>query len=142
MEAYDPLTAPDPDTWQAIGEAERIGLVIAHHRAAGAELPNERLHATIHVVIENQVAMGEEIPARATLARLMREGPKHKRLDRHDAIHAVGSVLAGFLHELLGGAREIHRGEMAQQLSLAARPCRAPAFRRNGRSTRKRLEQA
>ncbi len=104
MAAYDPLTAPDPDTWQAIDEAGRIGLVMAHHRAAGAELPNERLHATIHVVIENQVAMGEEIPVRATLARLMREGPKHERLTRHDAIHAVCSALAGFLHELLGDA--------------------------------------
>ncbi|MCH8980062.1 MAG: hypothetical protein IH945_12595, partial [Armatimonadetes bacterium] len=79
MEAYDPLNAPDPDEWQSVDEQERIILVMEHHREAGVKLPNERLHATVHVIVENQIALGDEIPARATLERLIREG-----LDRHD----------------------------------------------------------
>ncbi len=99
MESYDPLNAPDPDEWQSVDEQERIILVMEHHRKAGVELPNERLHATVHVIVENQIALGDEIPARATLERLIREG-----LDRHEAIHAVGNVLVDYMQELAGGA--------------------------------------
>jgi hypothetical protein len=98
MRAYDPLNAPDPDAWQSMDEDERMTLVLDHHRKAAVKLPNARVHAAIHVIVENQIALGDEIPAQSTLARLMREG-----LDRHEAIHAVGSVLINFLHELLGG---------------------------------------
>ena len=72
-------------------------LVLEHHREAGVELPNEQAHAAVHVVVENQVALGEETSARATLERLMREG-----LDRHEALHAIGSVLMEFVQELFG----------------------------------------
>lgn len=51
----------------------------------------------IHVVVENQIALGDEIPVRRAVQRLMSEG-----LDRHDSIHAVGSVLIGHIGELLG----------------------------------------
>jgi hypothetical protein len=54
------------------------------------------MHAVIHVVVENQVALGEEIPARATLLRLRQEG-----LDRHEAVHAIGFVLSAHLFHLL-----------------------------------------
>ncbi len=97
MEAYDPLNAPDPDEWQSMDEDECINLVIEHHRRGSVELPNEQLHAAIHVIVENQIALGDEIPTQATMERLIREG-----LDRHDAIHAVGSVLVNSMHELLG----------------------------------------
>lgn len=50
------------------------------------------LHASMHVIIENQVAMGDELPVRRTIERLMGEG-----LDRHDAVHAVGNVLAAHI---------------------------------------------
>lgn len=39
---------------------------------------------------------GDQLPVRRTLLRLMGEG-----LDRHEAIHAIGSVLAGHLNDLL-----------------------------------------
>jgi HD superfamily phosphodiesterase len=99
MEAYDPMNAPDPDEWQSLDEQERLMLVEDHHRQAGVELPNEQIHAVIHVIVENQIALGDEVPTQATLERMMREG-----LDRHDAIHAVGSVLANFLGEILAAA--------------------------------------
>ena len=60
-------------------------------------MPSAKAHAAIHVFVENQIALGDEIPVRRTVERLMSEG-----LDRHDAIHAVGSVLAGHITELLG----------------------------------------
>lgn len=61
-------------------------------------LPNARLHAVTHVVVENQVLLGDETPVAATLERLRSEG-----LPRHDAIHAIGSVLAPVLLEILEG---------------------------------------
>ncbi len=101
MDIYDPLDAPDPDEWLALDEAERLMLVIEHHRQTEVELPSEEGHAATHVVVENQAAMGDEVPTQATLERLMREG-----LDRHDAVHAVGSVLVNHVQEILSRADE------------------------------------
>ena len=89
---YDPLTNPDPDEWLALDESERIALVVEYHSQTEEEMPNLFLHCTIHAVIENQVALGDEYPVNETLDRLIDEG-----LDRHDAIHAIGSVLAKHL---------------------------------------------
>jgi len=81
---YDPLEAPEPEEWLAIDEAERIDLVKDYHRRARVRLPNEKLHAVFHVVVENQITLGNEIPVQSTVQRLMAEG-----LDRHEAIHAI-----------------------------------------------------
>ena len=99
MAEYDPLIGPDPDEWRALGELEQIDEVLAFHRKAGIKLPNELLHATIHSVVESQVTLGSEIPVAATLQRLMKEG-----LNRHDAIHAIGTVLASHIHDLMQGS--------------------------------------
>ena len=97
MDKYDPLVAPDPDEWLSLDEQERIDLVSDHHSEARAELPNEQLHAVVHVIVENQIAEGDEMPTRSTLDRLVGEG-----LDRHEAIHAIGSILAEFMFNLMG----------------------------------------
>lgn len=96
MEHYDPLRDPDPAEWEELDESERIDLVMEQHQASGVELPNVTLHATIHVVVENQLVLGEE-PVQAAMGRLLRQG-----LDRHEAVHAIGAVLAGHIHALLG----------------------------------------
>jgi len=57
------------------------------------------LHAIIHTVVESQIA-DAELPVRGTAQRLMSEG-----LDRHEAIHAIGSVLAGHLNDLMRDIR-------------------------------------
>lgn len=93
---YDPARSPDPEGWLGLDEAERIELVLAFHRRARESVPNARLHATIHVVVENQVALGDEIPVGRTLARLQAEG-----LSRHDAVHAIGTVVAKHLFDLM-----------------------------------------
>lgn len=95
MKTYDPDAGPAATEWLAIDEAERIGLVESYHRRRRIEVPQLTLHATIHVVVENQIALAESVVI-DTVARLQAEG-----LTRHDAVHAVGMVLAGQFYELL-----------------------------------------
>ncbi len=95
MPRYDPELAPNAREWLALGELDRIDLVEEHHRIAGIELPDVRFHSVIHVVVENQVAEGHDPVIRA-MRRLTSAG-----LSRHDAVHAIGSVLAEYLFDLL-----------------------------------------
>ena len=95
MRRYDPLAAPAPEEWLSLDEGERIRLVDEYHRRARVRLPSRKAHAIFHVVIENQIAAGDEIPVRGTLARLMDEG-----LDRHEAIHAIGTALSEHIWNL------------------------------------------
>jgi len=95
MKTYDPETAPDPAEWLGLEESERVILVASFHRRARIELPDPQIHAAIHSVVENQLA--EDLQTvRETLERLKAEG-----LSRHDAIHAVGSVLVEHLNRLV-----------------------------------------
>ena len=96
MQRYNPLEAPNPEEWLALDEQERIDLVRDYHRRAGIRLPNEKLHATLHAIVEAQIALGDETPAGRIAQRLISEG-----LDRHDAIHAIGMVLAEHLYDML-----------------------------------------
>jgi len=96
MQRYDPFAAPDPQAWLALDEEERFTLVEDYHRRMRIRVPNARMHAGVHAIVETQIALGDETPARDTLQRLMREG-----LDRHDAIHAIGSVLVGYMSDLM-----------------------------------------
>jgi hypothetical protein len=85
---YDPEVEPPADAWNAIDEGERSLIVRVWHDEAGVTAPNMRLHATFHVIVENQIAMGNETPVAQTVRRLMDEG-----LSRHDALHAVGDAM-------------------------------------------------
>jgi hypothetical protein len=100
MDPYDPETSRPSADWLQTDEGERIELVSAYHRRKKIHLPNAQLHAVIHVVVENQLALGEEVVIE-TLARLQREG-----LSRHDALHAIGSVLSAQLYELMQESSE------------------------------------
>jgi hypothetical protein len=75
MDRYDPEVAPDAEDWLALDEGERIQLVEWYHRETRADLPKAArpLHASVHVVVENQLALNDEPVIRA-LARLMKEG--------------------------------------------------------------------
>ena len=88
---YEANDQPHSATWLELDETERVDAVMDYHRR--------------HVVVENQVALGEATAVPATLNRLMHEG-----LDRHEAIHAVGSILMSIVFDVLqapdaGGAR-------------------------------------
>jgi hypothetical protein len=97
MERYDPEMAPPGEDWLEIDEGERLLLVEGYHRDARIPLPRRarKLHASMHVVVENQLASNDEPVVRA-LGRLMKEG-----LSRHDAIHAIGSLVAEEVYDLL-----------------------------------------
>jgi hypothetical protein len=60
MRRYDPIKAPTPEEWLALDEQERIILAEDYHRRARIRLPNATLHATMHAVVENQIALGDE----------------------------------------------------------------------------------
>ena len=96
MQRYDPLEAPDAEEWLALDEQERIDLVLNFHRKARIRLPNAKVHAIVHAMVETQIALEDETPARRTAQRLMDEG-----LDRHEAIHAIGWVLIEFMSDLM-----------------------------------------
>lgn len=86
---YNPESEVPAEFWLSLDESERIRMVEDYHRRARIKLPNRRVHAALHAVVETQIAMGDETEAQATLTRLLSEG-----LDRHDAIHAIADVLA------------------------------------------------
>ena len=67
-----------------------------HHRNHLPFGKSAKLHGAAHVLVENQIAMGDATAAPATFKRLMDEG-----LNRHEAIHAVGSVLMGAVFDVI-----------------------------------------
>ncbi len=106
MLRYDPQKGPDPDVWLGLDESERIDLVRSYHKKRRVKLPNDKLHALFHVIVENQVALCNETPVKGTLLRLISEG-----LARHDAVHAIGSVLAAQIYETSKSGSEVENPE-------------------------------
>jgi hypothetical protein len=97
MKKYDPFFQPDSREWLSMDELARIDLVVAYHKLARQKMPDVKIHAAFHVIVENQLAE-EFTDAVDALRRLLEEG-----LDRHDAIHAIASVLARHVHSMLKG---------------------------------------
>jgi hypothetical protein len=95
---YDADVAPDPTAWLALDESERLTLIQRHHRGRVERTLhqpeyNRQIHAGLHLVIENQIALREPPITAATVERLVAEGVR-----RHVAVHMV----AGVLLEMLG----------------------------------------
>jgi hypothetical protein len=98
MDAYQPLKAPDPAVWLELDEAERIALIEEYHEANDIQIPGMTFHVTVHAIVENQVAEGDALPVREKLRQLVAQG-----LNRHEAIHAIGSVLLKHLTAISQG---------------------------------------
>ena len=112
---YDASTSPDAGGWHLLDEQKRLELVREYHRDIGEELPDERqnaLHAAAHVIVENQLVLGIS-PVPDTLTRLMHEG-----LDRHAAVHAIGSVLMGSIYEGLSDSTGNITSEYTKRLGM------------------------
>ena len=92
---YEANEQPHSQIWLELDESERIDAVMDYHRRTRVKLENPELHAIAHVVVENQVALGEATSVPATLDRLMDEG-----LDRHEAIHAIASILMSIVYDV------------------------------------------
>ncbi len=110
MKAYDPQNRPEPAAWLAIDEYARLDLVESYHQRTRVRLPNLRVHAVLHVAVENQMAENDPVVA-ATVERLLKQG-----LSRHEAIHAIAAELLTYLNDL---ARD---GGRVQEGSADARP--------------------
>lgn len=123
MKLYDPELAPDPDEWLALPERERLRLVENAHDDELDDLPNPTLHFAMHVAVETQVAMGEQLAVAGELRRLISEG-----LSRHQAVHAVASVLAEHLFKIMkhpvGPARDPNEAYYSALRRLSARKWR------------------
>jgi len=114
LDIYNPEHAPNPDTWLEMSEFDRIDLVQGFLENNELEIPEEakKIHALIHIVVENQVAIAVE-PVPATMARLIRQG-----LTRHDAIHAIGTILAGDMFEVMkSGAKPWNQQHYIKRLN-------------------------
>ena len=101
MTKYDPEVDQQAERWLATGEADRIAAVEAYHRHQRIRLPRPTLHATVHAVVENQLALGEQVVIEA-LARLRSEG-----LTRHETVHAIGMVLAEQIYDVLKNQSQV-----------------------------------
>jgi hypothetical protein len=126
IDRYDPFVPPDPAEWLALDEAERIALVSDYHESQELDSPNLGAHAAIHVAVENQIALGDELPAKERARQLMAQG-----LDRHETIHAIASVLVGHIQYLM------RRGEMPAEdanarYNSALKRLNARKWRRSG----------
>jgi hypothetical protein len=110
--SYDANTAPDPEVWLAADESGKLAAIEAHHRALAVDLPNPRLHATMHAIVENQLAANSPAEAGATLERLVAAG-----VTRHEAIHAIGSVVADAIWGVLRRHATVDRDAMAAALA-------------------------
>jgi hypothetical protein len=107
---YDPANTPNPSAWLEADEAERLEAILRYHKRAKDHGGNLRAHSAIHTAVENQLAEGHDAAVR-TMARLMTEG-----LDRHDAVHAIGSVVAKQIYTMLQNRRPHDSLEYAAQL--------------------------
>ena len=92
INTYDPLHAPNPEAWLLLDEADRVLLVAEYHKRMKVKLPNAHIHATFHTIIENQLAADDPPDAARALEKLISSGK-----DRHEAIHALGAILAEHL---------------------------------------------
>lgn len=96
--AYDPLAPPDPERWLATDEGERIAEASAYHRRAGLAMGDrsrDTLHASMHVIVENRLAMDVE-GTRQELASLLARG-----MDRHEAVHVLAEGVAGEMFDIM-----------------------------------------
>ena len=126
MNRYNPTKTPDAAEWLGMGELERIALVEEHHRRNRVSMPSVRAHAAFHAIVENQIALGGTVVVE-TLARLREEG-----LGRHDAVHAIGSVLARLVHGVLTGTGQCMDAQVNEEYHDRLRVLTAQSWRMGG----------
>ena len=101
MEKYNPLIEPNKEEWLESSEYDRIDMVREFHENNEDDLEDEALsiHTSIHVIVENQLAMGVELIPE-TIAKLTRQG-----LGRHEAIHAIGAIISEDIFDIMRGEK-------------------------------------
>lgn len=102
IQSYDPSIAPDPAEWLALDESDRTALVEKYHRNARETAGSMTLHATLHAIVENQIALNDPPEVAQKLRSLVAGG-----LDRHPALHVLGTAVA----EMIVGASKGQTGD-------------------------------
>lgn len=123
--SYNPEKQPDSGEWLAMPEGERIRSVSTHHMMNRERSGNAKAHAAIHVIVENQVAMGFGPTVRA-FERLQKQG-----LSRHDCVHAVGSVLSEYMFSALRDPNAADPSSLQAQVNAAIERLEAESWRRD-----------
>ena len=121
---YNPENAPSPTEWLGLPEQERIRVVSTFHMVHRLKSGNARAHAAIHVIVENQVATGFGPTVRA-MARLQTQG-----LTRHDSLHAVGSVVSGYMFEAMRKSTESDSQNLQSEINAAIERLNAESWRK------------
>jgi len=110
---YDAESPMPPDEWLALPEAERLRAAQNYHVQSQIKVPSMQAHAAIHVIVENQLATGYG-PSQRAIERLRTGG-----LSRHEAIHAIGSVVARTVHELTASSDPAVHGTHQERMGAA-----------------------
>jgi hypothetical protein len=102
MDIYNPNKSVYSENWLALDEALRIKLVHDFHSGLDLDMAEDALqvHSTIHVIVENQLAMGVDLIPK-TVAKLIRQG-----LNRHETIHAIGAIISEDIFDIMKGNTE------------------------------------
>lgn len=87
MNKYDPDKTPAPAEWKQLSQEKQKELIKAYHDMIGIPVPNIEKHVTLHLIVEDQIAMGDSIPVGNEVSRLLKEGA-----GRHTVIHAVANA--------------------------------------------------
>ena len=112
MKEYDALIEPETEKWLSIDESERISLVENYVKSIEVDINEEavKIHSSIHVVVENQIA--EKIEATIdAYNRLLRQG-----LNRHETIHAIGAVVSEDIYNVIKNERNFNQESYKNRL--------------------------
>lgn len=121
----------DADDWLELDEGERLLRVEEAHARDGSHVgENARVHAAMHVIVENRLATKDE-PVVAAYDRLRAAG-----VSRHETIHALASVVAAQLFDTLAEKRALTPEDDAPFADLDPADWRSSAPRRPEHVTR------
>ena len=134
MNTYDADHDPAPWAWPGLDEDTKIDLVVKYHRRQRPQPPQVRLHATFHTIVENQVAANGPVVVE-TLKRLRNEG-----LSRHDAVHAIASVLAVQVYDVLRHEHPETGKDPNEAYAAELRQLTAASWRESGVASRRGQE--
>jgi len=95
------------DEYRSAWEVGNV-LLDEHYTVNGA---NPFLHVHIHVIVENQLRDGDPPEASVVAGELQRRG-----IDRHEAIHMIGSVLINEIYEIMHERRPFDRARYLKGL--------------------------
>ncbi len=95
---YDPSAGPDFGSWLDLSEEETILATKKYHddHEPETDIGSAIIHAAMHAVVETQIAMIDPPQVHRAFTKLV-DG----ELDRHEAIHIIGAVLAEQLYHLM-----------------------------------------